>query len=78
MFRPPPPSLFPVASSGAGSSATEFGSHHPLLGYLIKKHGGHKDLAELVSLARIERETGARATFAIDSLSRDPHQQYVT
>jgi hypothetical protein len=72
LFGPPPPFLFPVASSGAGSGSMEFGGHHPLLGHLVMKHGGHKDLAVLVSLARIESETGARATFAIDSLPRHP------
>jgi hypothetical protein len=72
LFGPPPSSLFPVASSSAGSSATEFGGHHPLLSHLVMKHGGHKDLAELASLARIEREMGARATFVIDSLPRHP------
>ncbi len=45
---------------------------HPLLGHLVMKHGGHKDLAKLASLARIESETGARATFAIESLPRHP------
>ncbi len=54
------------------SSVTKFGGHHPLLGHLVMKHGGHKDLAELASLARIERETGAWATFAINLLPCHP------
>ncbi len=72
LFGPPPTSLFPVALSGAGSSTTEFGSHHPLLSHLLMKHGGHKDLPELASLTRIKRVTGVWATFAIDSLHRHP------
>lgn len=40
---------------------TVFGGHHLLLGHLVMKHGGHKDLIELVSLAMIEREMGMRA-----------------
>jgi hypothetical protein len=72
LFGPPPTSLFPVASLGTGSSAMEFGHHHPLLGHLVMKHGGHKYLAELASLARIKRETSTWATFAIDSLPRHP------
>ncbi len=58
MFGPPSPSLFPVASSGTDSDAMEFGGHHPLLSHLGMKHGGHKDLAKLASLARIESEMG--------------------
>jgi hypothetical protein len=72
LFGPPPPSLFPVASSGAGSGAMEFGGHHPLLGHIVMKHGGHKDLAKLASLTRIKSETGARAMFAVDSLPHHP------
>jgi hypothetical protein len=72
LFGPPPTSLFPIALLGTGSSATEFGGHHPLLGHLVMKHGRHKDLAKLASLVRIKRETGAWATFAIDLLPRHP------
>ncbi len=50
----------------------EFGGHHPLLGHLVMKHSGHKDLAELASLARIESETGTRATFVINLLPHHP------
>jgi hypothetical protein len=72
LFDPPPTSLFPVASLGAGSGATEFSKHHLLLRHLVMKHGGHEDLAELASLARIESETGVRTTFAIDLLPHRP------
>ena len=37
-----------------------FGGYHPELGSLVMKHGGHKDLLELVSLYKIERELQVR------------------
>ncbi|KAL3765305.1 hypothetical protein ACHAW5_006090 [Stephanodiscus triporus] len=57
-----------VRYGGGGSGVTVFGGHHPLLGHLVMKHGGHKDLIELVSLATIEREIGVRAKFAMESI----------
>ncbi|KAL7541654.1 hypothetical protein ACHAXR_011107 [Thalassiosira sp. AJA248-18] len=53
------------------SGVTVFGGYHPLLGNLVMKHGGHKDLIELVSLAKIEREMGVRAKFKIDCLMNE-------
>jgi len=35
------------------------------------KHGGHKDLIELVSLAKIERELSVRGNFKIDLLEKE-------
>ncbi len=49
-----------------------FGGHHPLIGHLVMKHSGHKDLAKLASLPRIESEMGMWATFAINLLSCHP------
>mmetsp|Transcript_17842 Transcript_17842/g.35768 ORF Transcript_17842/g.35768 Transcript_17842/m.35768 type:complete len:939 (+) Transcript_17842:184-3000(+) len=64
-----------VKYGGGGSGVTVFGGHHPELGSLVMKHGGHKDLMELVSLAKIERELGVRAKWMIDSLGRDDCQR---
>ena len=50
---------------------TVFGGYHPLLGHLVMKHGGHKDLIELVSLAKIEREMNVRGKWKIDCLMKD-------
>ncbi len=52
-----------------------FGGYHPLLGSLVMKHGGHTDLIELVSLAKIEREMGVRSKWKIDRLWLDWRQQ---
>jgi len=57
-----------VKYGGGGSGVTVFGGYHPLLGNLVMKHGGHKDLIELVSLAKIEREMGVRGKWKIDCL----------
>ncbi len=61
-----------LASHFSLPCAMEFGGHHRLLGRLVMKHGRHKDLAKLASLARIERVMGAWATFAIDLLPHHP------
>lgn len=53
---------------GGGSGVTVFGGYHPKLGSLVMKHGGFKDLIELVSLATIEREVGVRGGWKIDCL----------
>jgi hypothetical protein len=45
-----------------------FGGYHPKLGSLVMKHGGHKDLLELVSLYKIERELLIRGKSKIDSI----------
>ncbi|KAL9184930.1 hypothetical protein ACHAXT_002707 [Thalassiosira profunda] len=55
---------------GGGSGVTVFGGYHPVLGSLVMKHGGHKDLIELVSLAKIEREMGVRGQWKIDNLQK--------
>jgi len=60
-----------VKYGGGGSGVTVFGGHHPLLGNLVMKHGGHKDLVELVSLAKIEREMGVRGKWKMDRLLAD-------
>ena len=54
-----------------GSGVTVFGGYHPLLGSLVMKHGGHKDLIELVSLAKIERELSTRARWKIDCIKNN-------
>mmetsp|Transcript_22556 Transcript_22556/g.45085 ORF Transcript_22556/g.45085 Transcript_22556/m.45085 type:complete len:955 (-) Transcript_22556:259-3123(-) len=64
-----------IKYGGGGSGVTVFGGYHPDLGSLVMKHGGHKDLIELVSLAKIERELGVRAKWMIDSLGRDDCQR---
>mmetsp|Transcript_17844 Transcript_17844/g.35778 ORF Transcript_17844/g.35778 Transcript_17844/m.35778 type:complete len:927 (+) Transcript_17844:184-2964(+) len=64
-----------VKYGGGGSGVTVFGGHHPELGSLVMKHGGHKDLMELVSLAKIERELGVRAKWKMDKLERDRFAQ---
>jgi len=56
--------------SGGGSGVTVFGGYHPQLGSLVMKHGGYKDLIELVSLAKIEREVVVRGKWKIDCLVR--------
>ena len=56
-----------IKYGGGGSGVTVFGGHHPQLGSLVMKHGGKKDLVELVSLVKIEREMGVRA----NSLERE-------
>ena len=53
-----------------GSGVTVFGGYHPLLGSLVMKHGGHTDLIELVSLAKIEREMSVRSNWKIDRLKK--------
>eukprot|EP00584_Thalassiosira_punctigera_P027168 CAMPEP_0172580340 /NCGR_PEP_ID=MMETSP1067-20121228/139706_1 /TAXON_ID=265564 ORGANISM="Thalassiosira punctigera, Strain Tpunct2005C2" /NCGR_SAMPLE_ID=MMETSP1067 /ASSEMBLY_ACC=CAM_ASM_000444 /LENGTH=890 /DNA_ID=CAMNT_0013373079 /DNA_START=75 /DNA_END=2747 /DNA_ORIENTATION=+ len=66
-----------VKYGGGGSGVTVFGGYHPLLGNLVMKHGGHKDLVELVSLAKIERgslakierEMGVRGKWRMDCLA---------
>mmetsp|Transcript_5582 Transcript_5582/g.8617 ORF Transcript_5582/g.8617 Transcript_5582/m.8617 type:complete len:128 (+) Transcript_5582:3601-3984(+) len=57
--------------SGGGSGVTVFGGYHPQLGPLVMKHGGHKDLIELVSLAKIEREVVVRGRWRVDALVRN-------
>ncbi len=49
---------------------TVFGGYHPLLGSLVMKHGGHTDLIELASLAKIEREMSVRSKWKIDRLKK--------
>ena len=56
--------------SGGGSGVTVFGGYHPQLGPLVMKHGGYKDLIELVSLAKIEREVVVRGRWKVDGLLR--------
>eukprot|EP00986_Skeletonema_menzelii_P003651 scaffold1153_cov147-Skeletonema_menzelii.AAC.7 len=56
--------------SGGGSGVTVFGGYHPQLGPLVMKHGGYKDLIELVSLAKIEREVVVRGRWKMDALIR--------
>lgn len=56
--------------SGGGSGVTVFGGYHPRLGSVVMKHGGFKDLIELVSLAKIEREVVVRGGWKIDCLLR--------
>ncbi|KAL7472015.1 hypothetical protein ACHAXS_012339 [Conticribra weissflogii] len=63
-----------VKYGGGGSGVTVFGGYHPDLGSLVMKHGGHKDLIELVSLAKIERELSVRAKWKIDEL-RGVHRE---
>jgi len=59
-----------VKYGGGGSGVTVFGGYHPSLRQqLVMKHGGYKDLLELVSLAKIDREIGLRAQFVIDTLA---------
>ena len=53
--------------SGGGSGVTVFGGYHPQLGSLVMKHGGYKDLIELVSLAKIEREVVVRGRWRVDA-----------
>mmetsp|Transcript_22559 Transcript_22559/g.45099 ORF Transcript_22559/g.45099 Transcript_22559/m.45099 type:complete len:974 (-) Transcript_22559:259-3180(-) len=64
-----------IKYGGGGSGVTVFGGYHPDLGSLVMKHGGHKDLIELVSLAKIERELGVRAKWKMDKLERDRFAQ---
>ena len=54
-----------------GSGVTVFGGYHPLLGSLVMKHGGNKDLIELVSLAQIDRELSTRAHWMIDRIKNE-------
>jgi len=59
-----------IKYGGGGSGVTVFGGYHPSLQQqLVMKHGGYKDLLELVSLAKIDREIGVRAQFGIDTLA---------
>ena len=60
-----------VKYGGGGSGVTVFGGHHPQLGSLVMKHGGHKDLIKLVSLAKIERELSVHGNFKIDLLEKE-------
>jgi len=60
-----------VKHGGGGSGVTVFGGYHPQFGSLVMKHGGHKDLIELVSLAKIERELSVRGNFKIDLLEKE-------
>eukprot|EP00578_Thalassiosira_sp_NH16_P005681 CAMPEP_0181138588 /NCGR_PEP_ID=MMETSP1071-20121207/34327_1 /TAXON_ID=35127 /ORGANISM="Thalassiosira sp., Strain NH16" /LENGTH=179 /DNA_ID=CAMNT_0023225435 /DNA_START=36 /DNA_END=571 /DNA_ORIENTATION=+ len=53
--------------SGGGSGVTVFGGYHRPL---VMKHGGYKDLIELVSLAKIEREVEVRGRWKVDGLVR--------
>eukprot|EP00804_Cyclotella_cryptica_P005561 CCRYP_003073-RB/>CCRYP_003073-RB protein AED:0.04 eAED:0.04 QI:258/1/1/1/1/0.8/5/212/865 len=55
---------------GGGSGVTVFGGFHPQLGSLVMKHGGHKDLLELVSLYKIERELMARGNAKMDLIAK--------
>ena len=55
---------------GGGSGVTVFGGYHPQLGPLVMKHGGYKDLIELVSLAKISREVRVRGRWKIDCLMK--------
>ena len=65
----------PGIMTSQGSGVTVFGGYHPLLGSLVMKHGGHSDLIELVSLAKIEREIDVRSKWKIDRLILDSQQQ---
>lgn len=55
---------------GGGSGVTVFGGYHPQLGSLVMKHGGYKDLIELVSLVKIGREVIVRGRWKIDCLMK--------
>ncbi|EED88668.1 predicted protein [Thalassiosira pseudonana CCMP1335] len=59
-----------VKYGGGGSGVTVFGGRHPQLGSLVMKHGGHKDLVELVSLVKIERELNVRGKWKMDCLEK--------
>ena len=47
-----------------------FGGYHPQLGSLVMKHGGHKDLLELVSLYKIERELHTRGYTKMNTIKK--------
>ena len=65
-----------VKHGGGGSGVTVFGGYHPQFGSLVMKHGGHKDLIELVSLAKIERELSVRGNFKIDLLEKEKGDRF--
>ena len=48
------------ALGGGGSGVTAFAGHHPKLGDLVMKHGGHNDLQQLFALATIAKELHKR------------------